>query len=190
MGVRADVETLAAKQAITEVLHRYCRAMDRMDVELARDCYHPDGIDQHSGQYSGPGKGWADWTDELHAPMLMTQHKMTNILIEVEGDEAWSEAYFYVILRMPHGDKIIDVTAGGRHIDYFRCVDGVWAIQHRRTINDWHRSEELVNTAEFFNGDRLMTLDPNVPNFEMRRGDRKDPSYDFLGGHRREFEPV
>ena len=31
----ADTDTLLAKQAITEVIYRYCRALDRMDRPLA-----------------------------------------------------------------------------------------------------------------------------------------------------------
>lgn len=187
MGVRADVETLAAKQAITEVLYRYCRGVDRIDSELTRQCYHPDAIDQHSGQYSGPGRGWAEWVDSLHEPMIVTRHMISNVLIEVSGNDAWSEAYWTVVLRIPLGGKQVDMTAGGRWLDHFRCVDGIWAIQRRRTVNDWHRSDEVINTAETFEGQTLMVLDPAVPNFEMRR-DRSDPSYDFLGGHRVDFE--
>jgi len=189
MGVRADMETLAAKQAITEVLHQYCRGMDRMDTELTRQCYHADGIDQHTGQYSGSGHGWAEWVDRLHASMVVTQHKLTNILIEVSGDDAWSESYWTVILRIPFGGKVIDVTAAGRYLDHFRCIDDVWAIQRRRTVNDWHRADEVINTAETFEGQTLMVLDPSLPAFIMSR-DRSDPSYDFLSGHRTVFEPV
>ncbi|KEQ51800.1 nuclear transport factor 2 family protein [Sphingobium chlorophenolicum] len=189
MGVCADVETLAAKQAITEVLHRYCRAMDRMDRELAQQCYHPDGIDEHSGQYSGSGYGWAEWVERLHAPMTATQHVLTNILIEVSGDGAWSESYWTLLLRIPHRDQQIDMSAGGRYLDHFTCVDGEWAIQRRRTIIDWHRADKLVDTAETVDGETLMVLDASMPNFIARR-DRHDPSYDFLGGHRTNFETV
>ena len=31
---------LLDKQAITEALHRYCRAMDRMDNDLGRSVFH------------------------------------------------------------------------------------------------------------------------------------------------------
>ena len=34
------LETLVAKQAITEVLHRYCYAMDRIDPELGAQIWH------------------------------------------------------------------------------------------------------------------------------------------------------
>ena len=39
----AAVEELLAKQAIREVIYRYCRGLDRMDRALALSCWHPGG---------------------------------------------------------------------------------------------------------------------------------------------------
>ena len=47
-----DVEELIARQEITDVLHRYCRAVDRRDPDLLRSVYHPDATDDH-GVYAG-----------------------------------------------------------------------------------------------------------------------------------------
>src|SRR5208283_1897601 len=48
---------LLDKQQIYEVALRYCRGLDRMDFELVRSCYHPDGIDHHTG-FSGLRDEW------------------------------------------------------------------------------------------------------------------------------------
>jgi len=37
------VQQLAATQAITDVLHRYCRGLDRMDREMAESVWHAGG---------------------------------------------------------------------------------------------------------------------------------------------------
>jgi hypothetical protein len=48
-----DTQTLQAltacadRAAIENVLGLYCRAIDRLDVELLRSVYHPDAIDDH-----------------------------------------------------------------------------------------------------------------------------------------------
>ena len=34
---------LSDKQAITEVIYRYCRGLDRMDADLVRAVWHPGG---------------------------------------------------------------------------------------------------------------------------------------------------
>ena len=41
-----------ARLEIQDVLHRYARAMDRMDAELALSCWHPGGTDDHAPLYS------------------------------------------------------------------------------------------------------------------------------------------
>src|SRR5262245_17777267 len=48
------VRVLLDKQAIQEVLARYCRGVDRADLELLRSVYHPDAIDNH-GTFNGNG---------------------------------------------------------------------------------------------------------------------------------------
>lgn len=42
----SKLQELLDKQAITEVLHQYCRGADRCDEELMMSCYHPDATDQ------------------------------------------------------------------------------------------------------------------------------------------------
>jgi ketosteroid isomerase-like protein len=37
-----ELQTLLDRQAISDVLISYCRAVDRADLDLLRSCYHPD----------------------------------------------------------------------------------------------------------------------------------------------------
>ena len=46
------LESLLAKQAITEVIHRYARAIDRLDESLLRSVFHPGS--SHNHFYQGP----------------------------------------------------------------------------------------------------------------------------------------
>ena len=39
-----QLEILLAKQAITEVLYRYCHAVDRRDADMASTIWHPGGV--------------------------------------------------------------------------------------------------------------------------------------------------
>ena len=43
----AEIRALLDRQAITDALHLYCRAIDRTDEELLASVYHPDAIDDH-----------------------------------------------------------------------------------------------------------------------------------------------
>ena len=69
-----SLATMAAQQAITDNLHRYCRAMDRMDRELALSCWHPGGTDEQAVRHHNYGgaqrKRRCDYGDlqQLHPP--------------------------------------------------------------------------------------------------------------------------
>jgi len=46
------IQSILDRQEIEQVLAMYCRAIDRMDLELLKSVYHPDGTDDH-GSFSG-----------------------------------------------------------------------------------------------------------------------------------------
>ena len=60
MSLEAEVQGLLDKQAVYEVVLRYCRGVDRLDLEAVRDCYHPDGVDHHTG-FSGTRDEYVLW---------------------------------------------------------------------------------------------------------------------------------
>ncbi len=172
---------LEAKQAITEVIHRYCRAMDRMDAPLALSCWHPGGTDDTSPGYSGPAAGFVDWVFAFHARCLYTRHAISNVLIEVEGDRAGAESYGDVILRFRRDDGLYDLATVGRYLDHFEKIDGVWAIRHRQSLAEWHRVERCALTLRDFQNPPLVEPGPGggaAP--ERGRRDRADPSYRVL----------
>nr|QQZ49247.1 nuclear transport factor 2 family protein [Phenylobacterium glaciei] len=61
-----QVQALIDKQAITEVLFNYCRAVDRADIALLTSCYHDDATEDHGGTFSGSA---ADYIASI-APIL------------------------------------------------------------------------------------------------------------------------
>src|SRR2546423_5558199 len=104
------LETLVAKQAITEVIYRYCRGLDRMDRDLAVSVWHPGGAaDYGDDMYVGTGEGFIDWVWKQHALFERHSHQITNILIEVDVDSerAVSESYVTVALRSGVAGSII-----------------------------------------------------------------------------------
>ena len=136
-----------AKQAITEVLHRYCRGIDRMDRELAGTVWHPDGTaDYGEGRYQGSGSGFLDHVWPQHAAMVSHSHQIGNILIEVDltSATAGSESYVSLWARMPVSDGLVrDIFARCRYVDRWSRRDGRWAIDHRVTLYDLTRVTEL-----------------------------------------------
>ncbi len=51
------IEELLDKQALHENLMTYCRGIDRMDLELMKSTYWPDGTDDH-GRFVGNAHEW------------------------------------------------------------------------------------------------------------------------------------
>jgi hypothetical protein len=156
------LEELLAKQAITEVIFRYARAIDRMDEALLRSVFHPDS--RHSHFYEGPssdpdapssGEAPGDFVAfalGLLSTHSRTHHQLGNTLIQlVTANTATSETYFTAYHRMrPRGDPLaaanaydteMDFFVGGRYLDRFENRNGQWKIVERTGMTDWTRLE-------------------------------------------------
>ena len=145
-GCDAPVQALLDKQEIYEVLMRYCRAIDRCDEPLLRSLYHPDATDDH-GVFNGKASDFFDWVMPTLRTMKSTTHSISNVLIEVEGDAAHSEAYFVAHHRIEKEGKDHDYIVGGRYIDRFERRSAVWKIAERRVVYDWNRNN--LSTEEW-----------------------------------------
>jgi hypothetical protein len=171
-GRDAAVDELRDKQAILEVLHRYCRGIDRRDWELVRSCYHADCHDDHA-VYQGDRDGFVDWVSGfLTANFDATRHTLTNVLISVDGDNAGAESYVHAWHRFKpeHPDAPPrDLTLGARYADRLERRDGEWRLAWRVCVIDWNRIE---TTTESFD------LGPDAI---YSRTDRDDVSYSVLG---------
>ncbi len=160
------LQELADKQSITEVIYRYCRGLDRMDADLARTVWHPSGTADYGAIFAGTGEQFVEWVWKVHEMAARHSHQITNILIEVDGDKATSEAYVTVALRAKtDAAEALEYEARGRYLDRWSRRDGRWAIDHRQFVQDLSRTHPA---------DRL------EPDDGQSRRDRGDPSYDFL----------
>ena len=184
MGVKTpSLAELAAKQAITEVIHRYCRGMDRMDRAITLSCWHPGGTDDHAPVYKGSAEGFVEWLWPVHADMTTTRHVVSNILIDLDpsGDTAGAETYWSLVLRVPRGDKVYDIIGGGRYMDRFERIDDVWAIRHRTSIMDVNRVELVRETsADFADAPLIVPNNPEASPVHWAR-DPSDYSYAVIG---------
>lgn len=165
-GDGALVAELAAKQAITEVLYRYCRGLDRMDRELADTVWHADGTAHYVGMYEGSGQGFLDWVWVQHQALTRHSHQITNVLIEVDGDRAASEAYVTVALRIKVGDDRTDIVSRGRYLDRWSRRDGRWAIDGRVFVEDL-QSVAPLGPVESADGSPASRRDPDDPSYAV-----------------------
>jgi hypothetical protein len=171
------VQELLDKQAISEIIYRYCRGLDRMDTALTLSCWHEDGTDDHGALFKGSASEFVEWLWPVHAALERTQHTIHNILIELDGELAGAESYYIVYLRSQSPKGAVDVVTGGRYCDHFERRDGLWKIRHRQSVTDWVRVDPVRDL------DRVAgAVSANNPDNRTLIGmrDRSDYSYEVL----------
>jgi len=132
------VARLLDKQEIEEVVLRYCRGIDRRDLEMVRDCYHPDGTDEH-GSFSGTIDEYLVWVDGLLEKYRFTMHVIGNVLIELEagGERAVAESYGVSIHGSDDPRPYLNMATGFRYVDRFERRGGPWKIAERFAVAEW-----------------------------------------------------
>lgn len=152
---------LLDKQAISDVIMTYARAIDRLDEAMLRSVFHPDS--QHAHGFVGPSSDpslpskpgapldFVAYAFDVLNTHTRTHHQLGNIFIELDGEDAYAESYFTAYHRMrPKGDPAaapnawdteMDFWVGGRYLDRFQKREGVWKISHRTGLTDWMRTE-------------------------------------------------
>lgn len=134
------INAMLDKQAIYEVLVRYCRGADRCDADLIGSVYHEDAYDDH-GYWKGYGREFASFVSaRLDAANVATTHSISNALIEVDGDFAYSESQVVATLVRKGSPRLADVM-GARYLDRLSKRNGEWKIDHRTVVLDWHKVE-------------------------------------------------
>ena len=151
---QAQIAELWAKQEITELLYRYCRGVDRLDMDLVRSCYHPDATDSH-GSFHGSVDEYLVWSERLLRRYTGSVHTLMNILIEVEGetvaaagggDVQWARSEAHGVARhwTEGGPPELNLSVGFRFIDdVCRRDGGPWLIQRRVATTEWVREEQF-----------------------------------------------
>ncbi|MFM7784314.1 MAG: nuclear transport factor 2 family protein, partial [Gammaproteobacteria bacterium] len=117
MNSEEQIRALLDKQTITEVIHRYARAIDRFDESMLRSVFHPGS--QHAHFFEGPSSDpsipskpgapgdFVAFAFDVLRTHLRTHHQLGNTLIELDGDQAFAETYFTAYHRMrPLGDPL------------------------------------------------------------------------------------
>ena len=167
------LEEISAHSEIYQVLMRYCRGVDRSDVDLLKSVYHPGALDRH-GVFQGTGHEFAEYiVANMEDSALSGQHHITNVSIEMDGAyTARVESYYIAWHPVPDeetgGEQLVQV--GGRYLDKFEMREDIWLIADRLVIIDW---SELGGTN---------TQWPNQVAFPGGAPREQDPSHAFFLG--------
>jgi hypothetical protein len=183
-NVSSLIVRLEAERAIRDVLARYCRAIDRLDLELLRTVYHEDATDDH-GVYSGPVEGFfAFIAAGPSRGFETTQHCLYQTMFFFDGDDvARTETYFtaYHRRRNDAGD-LLEESSGARYVDRLERRHGEWRIAHRQVVTDWSRVIPLPPGfwSEGAFGGPTPSIFADTSKFTLGVRSRQDPSYPLL----------
>lgn len=133
------LDLMSAERAIGQQLHVYCRAVDRLDAELLKTIWHPDGtVDYGVPELRGAASDVAERIIEIHTRWAYHQHQYANPIIEIDGDHAASECCMMVLLRsLPDAaGRVIDSHYRSRILDRWSCRYGRWGLDHRLLVPD------------------------------------------------------
>ena len=168
MSDATELRALLDKQAITDQLANYCRAVDRLDKALGYGVFHEDSTaDYGADVYQGSGRGFIDSVCAAHLHCINHSHQVCNSVIALDGDAAGSETYFHSATRLMIEGKLKQIRVYGRYLDRWSRREGRWAICARKTIFDFDETRDVVLTERREQGAR----------------DQTDPSYAFLKGN-------
>jgi SnoaL-like protein len=151
MAAARDLETIADKLELTELVNRLARAVDRMDRQGILDCYSEKSFDDH-GRFRGSREEFAEFicnNPGFTSASPFIYHLMGQSVFEVEGDEAWGETY-YAYWMKAGTDRLFQSL--GRYLDFFERTDEGWRLTYRRVVVDWDGtvpSEDAVPGGHF-----------------------------------------
>ncbi len=123
-------ESLADKDAIRELLARYCLHLDNEHFEEMAALFTPDGVWETAfGTGTSRAGIIAQARSLASAPRPRRIHLNSNIVIQLNGDTATVHSYWTVVQNSPSGPTI---GSGGAYDDRLVKRGGEWFFAHRR----------------------------------------------------------
>ena len=140
-----QLSELVAKQDLHENMARYCRGMDRKDLELMKSTYWPESTEDH-GMFVGLSHEFCAWACEVQkGTSYNASHYVTNMLIELDGDRAKRETAF-IYTKVPIDGSPVDLL-GGRYRDLCERRHDEWKVLSRTCV--WDLAQRLNPVADY-----------------------------------------
>jgi ketosteroid isomerase-like protein len=168
---RQAAEEMLDEYLLSKLVHTYCRAVDRGDVERLRELYHDDAVDAHGDFSAGSVEQFLGQLAASRPHIRAMQHHITTVNFAIAGEVAEGEVYTIAVHTIAAGDRDTDLIVGGRYLDRYEKRDGIWKISERTIVTDWARTSDpsaMDRTHPITKG----TLSGAV--------DASDPSYRFF----------
>jgi hypothetical protein len=172
MAVRdPEVQDMLDEFALHKLVHAYCRAVDRGDLDLLRTLYHPDASDAHGALSTGSVTEFLDQLVAMRPYVRSMQHNITTVNFAVDGDVAEGEIYTIATHTVAGGAEDVDVVVGGRYLDKYQKRAGAWGFVERMIVTDW---------AHVMDPSVVDLSHPITRGSPMGAPDGGDPSHEFF----------
>lgn len=140
------LEQLSDLESIREVARRYCRGVDRLDLEEMKSAYWPDATDDH-GTFVGNAWEFAEHCMVGHLRWRSTAHCIFNHTIELEADGLHARGEIYNVSYLFQKDADVLDTWHGRYLDFYERRDHEWRILERVCVHE-HTSSRPVDPMQ------------------------------------------
>lgn len=143
-------QQLSDLECIRDAARRYARGVDRLDAELMKSAYWPDGTDDH-GVFTGNAHEFVDHCMVSHVRWRSTMHCIFNHTIELDPDGIHARGEIYNVTYLFRGDVQGDGTSQdtwyGRYLDEYEKRGDAWRILHRVCVHEGTRSDPASEMA-------------------------------------------
>ena len=169
-GAIPSVEVIANRLAIHDVLTKHSRGVDRADASLLKSAYWPDAEVAYGG-FNGPAHQFCEALPTGIKKYAATQHRVTNISIDFNGDDAVVESYVTAYHYSANDTADTEMTYIGRYIDHLQRREDIWKIQFRRVVMDWNQNAEAtaILSGPPFEGLARGARAPEDPLYDMQK---------------------
>ena len=157
-----EIRELIDRQKCYDVLTRYCRALDRCDLDLMKSVYWDDATDDH-GVFQGNAQEFAEFIiKEIQNWFEVTMHAICNVHMEYGNDVMYTESYLIAYHKVNGAREKVEAVQGptylskfdwdsvkdthhvflygGRYVDRLEKKNGEWRIALRRVVMDWNEN--------------------------------------------------
>jgi hypothetical protein len=149
-------QQLSDLESIRDAARRYCRGVDRLDVDEMKSSYWPDATDDH-GVFVGNAWEFCEACMGSHLGWRSTNHRIFNHSITLDDDGVHARGEIYNVTHLFRKDEDVLDTWHGRYLDVYEKRGDEWRIQDRVCVHEGNKSEPIsqmdFDTSPFRQGD-------------------------------------
>jgi uncharacterized protein (TIGR02246 family) len=112
---------------IRQLIARYCHLVDARRIEEWVDCFTDDAVFEVRGSRTEGRDAILKMGEGIRQSGTGSRHWVTNVIVDVDGDEATSESYLMMVSQSAEPA----IRASGVYRDRLRRVDGRWRFSER-----------------------------------------------------------